>query len=184
MRHAGSAESRSRRVGHHLLTLLVILSALAFTNSAYRSIRHAMEANQWPTTTAEIVSQRLREKEIKSGRRRQWYEYADIEYVFNVNGKTYQSDRLTHRDWWLRRPTINAKDALNELPIEEKFSVSYNPSDPNDCCIQPGLWWPDWADLGIATVLWTIFAFRVGLWSRIFGVNRNGPRPLTKLQAK
>ncbi len=142
------ADKVSRRL--RLLLTIVLLAFFAggcFAGvMAYRGIVEAQQSLQWPTATGRIVRSGVdvsvhRERSHDINRRdRETRSYsAEIEYEFEVDGRTVKgariaviSDQFGSKSW--------AKATVQKFPVGTEVKVSYNPAKPEQCVLEPGRW--------------------------------------------
>lgn len=132
-----------------LLTIVLLLffcGGCLFGVMAYRGIVEAQQSLKWPTTPGRIVRSGVdvsvhRDRSPDRDRRnRETRSYsAEIEYEFEVNGQTFKgsriaviSDQFGSKDW--------AQTTSKEFPVGTEVTVSYNPSKPGQCVLEPGRW--------------------------------------------
>ena len=139
--------------GSKRLRLLLTIVLLVFFGGgclsgvmAYRGIMEAQQSLQWPTTPGQIVRSGIdvsvhRERSRDHDRRkRETHSYsAAIEYEFQVDGQTIQGERIAvisdqfgSKGW--------AEATSKRFPVGTKVTVSYNPTKPEQCVLEPGRW--------------------------------------------
>lgn len=113
---------------------------------AYRGVVEAQQSLQWPTVPGRIVRSGVdvsvhRERSHDIGRRdRETRSYsAEIEYEFEVDGRTVKgsriaviSDQFGSKAW--------AKTTVQKFPVGTEVEVSFNPAKPEQCVLEPGRW--------------------------------------------
>ena len=128
---------------------------------AYRGIVEAQQTLQWPTAPGRIVRSGVdvsvhRERSHEINRRdRETRSYsADIEYEFEVDGRTVKgsriaviSDQFGSKSW--------AKATVQKFPVGTEVEVSYNPAKPEQCVLEPGRW----GGAGFLLIIAGVFGF-------------------------
>jgi hypothetical protein len=118
-------------------TILVFDGYLGW--SAYRQIR----AQNYPTTAGAVTHS---EVEGHGGRHSNYS--PNVLYKYAVAGKTYSSNRYRFGDVYAVEG--KAHQIVGEHPVGKQVRVYYNPDDPADALLQPGV---DGGDLFLATFL-------------------------------
>ena len=135
------------------LRILISLVCLFFTGlgcflgvKAYEGIDEARKSVEWPTTAGRIVRSGVDvsvHKDRYSDRDRRERESrshsASIEYEFDVNGQPFKGSRITvisdqfgSKAW--------AQATSTKFPVGNEVTVSYNPTNPEQCVLEPGRW--------------------------------------------
>lgn len=140
------------KTSKRLRLLLTVVSLLFFCGGclsgvmAYRGIVEAQQSLQWPTTPGRIVrsgvdvSVHRDRSQDRDRRNRETRSYsAAIAYEFEVNGQKVKgsriaviSDQFGSKAW--------AETTSNKFPTGTEVCVSYNPTQPEQCVLEPGRW--------------------------------------------
>jgi hypothetical protein len=97
------------------------------------------QAQKWLKTGAKVTESRIiSDYEYATlGRRTGFSIHKHLELIFSftyaVSGHQYES----HYFYWVGRPNIY--DATNDYPVGYEFSAVYNPSDPSEAVVEPGV---------------------------------------------
>ena len=102
------------------------------------------EARQWPSTEGRVVAS-LVERDRRDGyetdsqgRRRHYVDttyHARVEYSYQVDGRTYTSDRIWIADGEAWEERSGAEDFIAQYPPGSEVELVYNPTDPSDAAL-------------------------------------------------
>ncbi len=145
---------------HYFLPGGFVLFGAVMIGVGASDLRKMIASKSWPTAAGKVM-----ESEIKSAGK---YYYPGIKYVFHVNKKKYESDNfnLTHVQ---SGDPLPSKRAVKRYPAGTAVKVYYNPKNPEECALEPGV---DWSVLalmfggaaGFLFAAWlVVMALRVGL---------------------
>lgn len=130
-----------------MLLLLSLGSGLLLTAS--REFMESLEAMSWPTAVGRVTRSELKIETHKirtrsdNGIRRSATEDTFvplIDYTFEVGGKQFQGTRTTSVRGGTLADRSSIEEKLRKYPIGQSVTVSYNPSDPEQCLLEPGRW--------------------------------------------
>lgn len=91
----------------------------------------------WPTTEGRITRSQL-ERSKKEGRT--MYS-ADVAYEYVLDGKTFGGDRVWFGDNARSSDPTAWKRAVERYPMGSGVQVHYDPDDPQESVLEPGLTW-------------------------------------------
>ena len=129
--------------------LAVGLGIIAF--EGYAGFK-GFEASAWPTASAQITKSAMMNGTMEQQKLRR----EEIEYIYNVHGNTFQNDRIQFGHMRLldrRSLSFVKRGMLNNYSRDSTVRVHYNPSDPSDSVIEPGLPVSSYVVIGIAAVM-------------------------------
>jgi hypothetical protein len=86
----------------------------------------------WPTAKGIVLN-----SEVKTS---EGYYYPEIKYVFHVNGKKYESSNFDISDTESGDP-LPSRKAVKRYPKGKEVTVYYNPKNPDECVLEPGMGW-------------------------------------------
>lgn len=129
-----------------IVCLVFFVSGCVLGVIAYRAIAEAKVSLEWPKVPGKIVRSGVdvsvnRDRSRDRNRRHQETRSysAAIEYEFEVDGKVHHgtriaviSDQFGSKNW--------AEATAKRFPIGSEVSVSFNPSSPEQCILEPGRW--------------------------------------------
>jgi hypothetical protein len=164
--------SKGLRLLISIVCLLFFLGGCTAGMMAYRGIQEAQQSLQWPTVVGRIVRSGVdvsvhRDRSTDRDRRnRETRSYsAGIEYEFEVNGQPVNGSRITvisdqfgSKSW--------AEATSQKFPVGTEVKVSYNPTKPEQCVLEPG----GWGGVGFLLILSAVFGLfpplvLKGIWS-------------------
>lgn len=104
------------------------------------TVMTAMSSDRWPSTMGTIVASSVHRVRDSSRERKRKFYQAEVRYEFTVNGITFSGDCVSFGN---RSAAISPfKEQLEDRFRRGKaVSVSYNPRNPKQCVLQPGLQW-------------------------------------------
>lgn len=122
-------------------------------------------ADSYPATTGTVVSSRLDSHSDGEGGTNYT---AVIRYSYEVNGQVYESDNVRYGMTSSMRN--DAQRTVDAHPYESSVTVYFNPSDPQDAVLQPGI---SGSELMMALFLTPFNAIMFGAWVFVFNAVRN-----------
>lgn len=130
-----------------MLLLLWLGSGLLL--GASREFMESLDSLSWPTVAGKVERSELKIETHKirtrssDGIRRSATEDSFIpviEYTFEIDGKEYQGTRLTAVRGGTLGDRASVEEKLKRYPVGQSVTVSYNPTDPAQCLLEPGSW--------------------------------------------
>jgi Protein of unknown function (DUF3592) len=114
--------------------------AVWITFSLGSSLSLCLESLTWPTVPVQVVSSSLNTGESNAGR---WWEPA-VAYSYRLNGHTYSASNLR-----FMMPPIYQEDGARQIQAEypegTRATAAYNPRNPSQSVLEPGIpptmWW-------------------------------------------
>ncbi len=102
-----------------------------------------MASSTWPHVTGKMVRASVRTQgtvEQNSYRNRPTSPtyYPEVTYEYTVNGQTYQSTRFTAQDSGYST-SLEAFNAIDQVNGKDGLTVYYNPGNPKDAMLKPGV---------------------------------------------
>jgi hypothetical protein len=97
------------------------------------SVVAQVRAQSYPTAAGIILSSQVRESNDSEGSSYS----AKIHYAYDVDGRRYECDRYRYGMMWSGRRRAEA--VVASCPVGRTVSVRYNPADPSDAVLRPGL---------------------------------------------
>ena len=92
------------------------------------------QAQSFPSTKGTIMRSYI--KETQGSRRSADPTYGpEIDFTFEVNGKTYSSDTYRYGDWGSSDRSL-AESAVGRYVVGQQVVVYYNPNDPSDAILE------------------------------------------------
>ena len=103
---------------------------MIFSFFGMRGLTRAQASTGWPSASGKVIKSSVEREESS-------YQ-AEILYEFTVSGTTYNGNRVAYGDYGSNRPT-HARRIVNRYPKGKKVTVYYQPDDPGECLLEPGL---------------------------------------------
>jgi len=117
-----------------IVYLALIAGALYFT---FVTVPERLNSNDWPQVTGEVTKSEVtqRTRRHKNGKTIKVYS-AKVHYQYTTDGKPYNNQSVMLAD----RQEANIQAAIEkQYPVGKKFNVYYNPENPSDAVLEPGL---------------------------------------------
>ena len=147
---------------------IFVLIGVALLVFGVRGVSRAKASEGWPKVQGRILSsevERSRSSSRGSGsnRSRSSTTYrAEILYEFKVEGVIYNGNRVAYGDYGSSDPQ-HARRIVNRYPVDHEVQVFYQPGQPEECLLEPGLKKQAWfipgagalfAGIGILLAIW------------------------------
>lgn len=123
------------------ICLLFIGLVSALGNNQIQRIKNAQASLSWPSTEGKIISSRVESKiSTNSGKQRisTTSYFADIMHEYTVRDKEYSSKIISFGNY-NSSDRSRAEEIVNRYPDGKKIQVFYNPSDPDNSVLEPGI---------------------------------------------
>lgn len=166
-----TSSKAGRVMGSWLLALAIVAVGAVFLYIGVGKVGSASASKSWPTAQGEITRFSL-ETEIDSDDADKTRYTPNIVYRFKVEDTVYQGRRLRYGSKITTTNETRAREYRKQYAVGELVAVHYNPDDPQQSLLHPGLslmvlLWPA---IGVVVlllglgVLWRVI--RVGsLWA-------------------
>ena len=125
-----------------LLPLLFIVAGGVMSFFGVRQFTQAKASPAWPTVTGVITVAELG-KQMGNERDESTTYSADISYDYLVNDRSYVNGAVSFDGVKSSDPST-ARRILKRYPVGKQVTVYYNPSDPQDAVLEPGLTAGSW----------------------------------------
>jgi hypothetical protein len=112
------------------------------------------ESGSFPSVTGTVTRSRVEQHTGSKGRT---YYVAMVNYTYNVSGQSYRGDRLRFGT----SPERNAYAIVNAHPSNSPVQVYYNPQNPNESLLYPGI---TGSDLMPALFITPFNMVMIGIW--------------------
>ncbi len=110
-----------------------------FDYMAVRAIQRQSVSQAYPTAPGRVIGSRV---SVFHGRRSVTYSPV-VTYEYHVNGQTYHSTQI-RAGMWGGSDKAGAERAVRAHPVGSSVTVHYNPADPSDALLEPGVRGGDW----------------------------------------
>ncbi len=143
-----------------------------------RELSESFEAMSWPTVAGKVTRSEIKVTSIKSSGRSSNGIHrsttsdsneAQIEYEFELDGKTLKGDRLGGVRSGNAADRKSVEQTLKKYPINQAVTVSYKPGDPSQCLLEPGSWGGFFVMAGLSLFLILV---PVGVFWIVWGPNK------------
>jgi hypothetical protein len=167
----GTTMKRIHAIGLGVLLIGGGIGGLVYLSSAQKKAR---ESRSWPTVKGRITQCDVVRKGGTTGRGVSNVRYEiELAYSYTVDGKRFRGDRMqvfgvSHKF------EDDAQEHARQYPVGKAVPVYYNPDDPEDAVLEPGIV-PSasvqggrWASIGgvVVGVIVLLLALFGGRWTR------------------
>lgn len=129
--------------GNRFMGLIFILVGLGICGFGLSILNKGHSSLSWPISEGTIVHSDIDKKwssaKHESGRKIWRHKYSsDIHYTYKVKGNSYRANNIRLLKFW----TSSKQEVENEVkkyPKWKKVKVYYNPNDPKDAMLEPGI---------------------------------------------
>lgn len=152
-----------------LLGIAIFLFGILALGYGVQLVRQAQASMDWPTAEGVIIlSKTTSRHRLRGGRLTE----ADIRYAFTVDGHEWRGHTVRFGQTFAggfsgRRA---AQQRVQRYPRGRSVAVHYDPADPNQSVLEPGLHWKAWVPCGMG-LLFTVIG------GMLFAVSRSMPPP-------
>ena len=119
-----------------------------------RPISQTLDARQWVETPAEVVKSEVQSRRDSDGGTTY---RAHIEYSYEWEGRTYQSDRHRFSKVWTS-PARGPRQTVQQYPVGHQFTAYVNPQNPEEAVIDRSLQWITFLFIGLTGLFCVIGA--------------------------
>ncbi len=127
--------------------VLILVGMIAF-NMVALAILKGWDSKSWPSTNGTIVSSRVKTVTTRStstsktpGKKRTRY-FPEIHYKYQVDGKEFTGNRFAFG--FSNRTKETSKNIVARYPAGAKVPVHYDPDDPEESVLEPGVYTLNW----------------------------------------
>lgn len=122
--------------------ILIVVGAAILGYLVYIAFR-ASSSTSWPKTSGVLLSKGKQlhvSRDLTSHEKHVTWKslHIDVEYEYEVDGVRYVSSRVTFSDM-VNKPVSALDRVLDEYLSSDQVTVHYNPKDPSDSALHPGL---------------------------------------------
>jgi hypothetical protein len=141
-------------------------AAFLLLGIAISDIPTMIESAQWPTTEGTIVKSRLVGTSVRGWDGDYFTETnAHIQYQYRVNGISYSSSAVNS----IKSPfPLYSSSYVSRYPLGEDVIVYYNPKNPSEAVLEPGV-----LDIFKAFDIFSYLLFGAGIYYIYLGISRN-----------
>ena len=129
-----------------ILSAVMLILGLYHTDRGISAIWAAANSPHWPTATALIEG-----AQVKRQHGRMEFFSPLIDYAFLVNGRKFLSSEVAPGiDSYFSRDSALA--VVRKYPVDSNATVYYNPNDPSESLLEPGMTLRSWQRLVYGTL--------------------------------
>jgi hypothetical protein len=114
-----------------MVAIPFVIIALVFIFLALRNSRKASASRSWPTTAGKVIASGIEPRRSRSGTSGYSTSYYPVvQYQYQVEGRTYMSNRITFGNEVGYGWTNMAQKQVDNYPPGSNVAVFYDPNDP------------------------------------------------------
>jgi len=117
-----------------IFVLILLVLGVVIFRGGLRILHRAQASVNWPTVQGEIIR-----SEVRGDRRNDdSLPWADIQFRYVVHGQSYQSNQERFKEGTnMNIQTVRA--LVNRHPVGQPATVYYNPDNPQEALLDPGV---------------------------------------------
>jgi hypothetical protein len=155
---SSSSKQISPGMKFFFMRIFPLIFIVVGAGTAFFGIRGLIRANasdDWPSIQGKVVESSV-ERHSSSGNKgnRSTY-HAEILYEFEVDGKTYNGERIAYGDYGSSNPS-HARQLVNRYPKGKEITVYYMPGNPEECLLEKGVKAQSWFLPGFGLLFLTV----------------------------
>jgi hypothetical protein len=128
-------QSPTVRFGIALVGVLLIVSTPFAAHSSYRVYQEARQSERWPTSDGEITRSEVEERKEDLTKTVYW---PKVQYRYTVAERVYEGTRVNF-DESGSQYSGRIESLVKRFPLGAKVPVYYDPADPAQAVLDPGL---------------------------------------------
>ncbi|MCB9866046.1 MAG: DUF3592 domain-containing protein [Phycisphaerales bacterium] len=145
-----------------------LLAGVAVAGWAGVRIHHAWTTSHWPSVIGEVIRSSVRQRAdhtppvhhgVAAGT---WTYEPEITYCYTVEGTEYTASGVTATRVSTSR-SASAESVVARYPVGRRVKVHYNPADPGEALLEPGLSWTATAPLLFAGLAFCVVPIALGV---------------------
>ena len=152
--HPTQHQNDHQWIGRLFIGVLMIVVGLYFVGLQVPAIGNGLQSQSWNVTTGIVLSSRWLTQHATGDGYNQTYEgkgythTPEITYSYKVKGRKFTSGRYQFGDTG-RRSVNEIKSVVARNPVGRTVRVTYNPRDPSQSVLEPGVNGMGWFMLAI-----------------------------------
>jgi Protein of unknown function (DUF3592) len=171
--HTAQGKTDDNWIVRLLIGIAIVVMGLYFAVNQIPAITTGLQSQSWSVTTATVFSSRWLTHHATGDEYNQEYEgkgymhTPEITYSYTVQGRKFTSGRYQFGDTG-RRYVNDIKNIVARYPVGRIVRVTYNPNNPSQSVLEPGVNGMSWFMLavGLATIaLGMFFGFDLKLFT-------------------
>jgi Protein of unknown function (DUF3592) len=166
MTRAHPAQSKSDDNGIITMIIGIIIVVVGFYFVAHQipAVTSGLQSQSWKVTTATVLSSRWLTHHPTGDEYNQTYEgkgymhTPEIAYSYSVKGRKFSANRYQFGDTG-RRSVNEIRGIVARYPVGRIVRMTYNPSDPSQSVLEPGVNGMSWFMLAVGSGM-----IALGVW--------------------
>ncbi len=118
--------------------LVFIAAGAGLSYAGWLGLARARASTGWPTAPGTVVASSVERRESRGSNGINVTYHAGIHYEFQVDGATFNGDRVAYGDYGSSSPS-HARGIVNRYPKGRAVTVHYKPGSPEECLLEPGV---------------------------------------------
>jgi hypothetical protein len=169
--HPAQSKSDDNGIITMIIGIIIVIVGFYFVTHQIPAITTGLQSQSWKTTTATVLSSRWLTHHATGDEYNQTYEgkgymhTPEIAYSYSVKGRKFSANRYQFGDTG-RRSVNEIRGIVARYPVGRTVRVTYNPSDPSQSALEPGVNGMSWFMLAVGLGMIALgigFASNVGL---------------------
>jgi hypothetical protein len=169
--HPAQSKSDDNGIITMIIGIIIVIVGFYFVTHQIPAITTGLQSQSWKTTTATVLSSRWLTHHATGDEYNQTYEgkgymhTPEIAYSYSVKGRKFSANRYQFGDTG-RRSVNEIRGIMARYPVGRTVRVTYNPSDPSQSALEPGVNGMSWFMLAVGLGMIALgigFASNVGL---------------------
>lgn len=119
-----------------IFPFLFIIIAFILIISGFKQLKLAVSSLTWPSTTGKVISSSTLTRKI--GTRHSTRHKADIIYSYQINDNKFIGE-IINWGYGYSKQIEKSEAIVNKYPEGKTVEVYYNPNDPKNAVLEPGL---------------------------------------------
>ena len=129
------------RGGGCIGAVILLIVGLGIIAGVYYFYRTAAASQSWPTTSGTVTLSSYYRNDSRDSDGHTSITYgAKIHYKYQVDGTDYHGDRVSSLDYSSSN-TKHVHSIMDRYPMGKEVTVHYNPDNPSDALLEPGVHW-------------------------------------------
>jgi Protein of unknown function (DUF3592) len=161
--------SKDNRIVTMIIGIIIVLVGFYFVAYQIPAVTSGLQSQSWKVTTATVLSSRWLTHHPTGDEYNQTYEgkgymhTPEIAYSYSVKGRKFSANRYQFGDTG-RRSVNEIRGVVARYPVGRTVRVTYNPNDPSQSVLEPGVNGMSWFMLTVGVGM---IALGVGFGSNI-----------------
>lgn len=123
-----------------LLGLLILAGGIGLLAWGMTRYFDAAASSDWPTVPGKVLSSEVKVSRTKTKSKNKTTFGANIRYQFQVNNQDFEGTQVSFGDY-STNDRSHADAIVKRYAVGSVVTVYYNPDEPGNCVLEPGINW-------------------------------------------